>query len=133
MKKAIAMKCTREQFDAVKEKIPKERIKDLYNLDSLDCITNIYDDVNGISNIAYGNGKYKGLVIHKTWNEEIFLNACGIETEMIFKGSKMKEEAQRILDLFNGDYVLGLRCINELIRETGAKYWYDVRREYEQE
>ncbi len=48
------------------------------------------------------------------------------------KKSKMKEEAQRILDLFNGDYVFGLRCINELIRETGAKYWYDVRREYEQ-
>ncbi len=48
------------------------------------------------------------------------------------KLNKMKEEAQRILELFNGDYVLGLRCINELIRETGAKYWYDVRREYEQ-
>ena len=41
----------------------------------------------------------------------------------------MKEEAQRILELFNGDYVFGLRCINELIRETGAKYWYDVRKE----
>ena len=41
----------------------------------------------------------------------------------------MKEEAQRILDLFNGDYVFALRCINELIRETGAKYWYDVRKE----
>ena len=40
----------------------------------------------------------------------------------------MKEEAQRILELFNGDYVFALRCINELIRETGAKYWYDVRR-----
>jgi hypothetical protein len=91
MKKAIAMKCTREQFDAVKEKIPKERIKDLYNLDSLDCITNIYDDVNGISNIAYGNGKYKGLVIHKTWNEEIFLNACGIETERSYSEEEMRE------------------------------------------
>ena len=45
----------------------------------------------------------------------------------------MKEEAQRILELFNGDYASGLKCINELIRETGAKYWYDVRREYEQE
>ena len=46
--------------------------------------------------------------------------------------NKMKVEAQRILDLFNGDEESALKCINELIRETGAKYWYDVRREYEQ-
>jgi len=48
--------------------------------------------------------------------------------------NKMKEEAQRILELYNGDYVGAIRCVNELIRATGAKYWYEVRRElgYEQ-
>lgn len=49
--------------------------------------------------------------------------------------NKMKEEAKRILELYNGDYVNAIRCVNELIRATGAKYWYEVRRElgYEQE
>ena len=51
----------------------------------------------------------------------------------VSKLNKMKKEAQRILDLFNGDEESALKCINELIRETGAKFWYDVRREYEQE
>lgn len=49
------------------------------------------------------------------------------------KLNKMKEEAQRLLELFNGDEANTLKCINELIRETGSKYWYDVRREVRDE
>lgn len=90
MKRPIAMKCTQEQFDSVRGKIPKGRIKNLWDFDRCDCVTNIYDDVDGISNISYSDGEYKGLVIHETWNEEIFLNACGIETERIFKGSELQ-------------------------------------------
>ena len=90
MKRAIAMKCNQEQWDAIKGKIPKERIVNLWSFDRCTCVTNIYDDIDGISNIAYSNGMYKGLVIDKTWNEQVFLEACGIETEKIFKGSELQ-------------------------------------------
>jgi len=95
MKRPIAMRCNREQFNSVRGKIPKGRIKNLWDFDSYDCVTNIYDDVDGISNIVYSDGEYKGLVIHETWNEETFLNACGIETERIFKGSELQYRKYR--------------------------------------
>ena len=36
---------------------------------------------------TYGSTKRE---VIETWNEEIFLNACGIETERIFKGSELQ-------------------------------------------
>ena len=55
-------------------------------------LVNNYNN-KGLRFVSNASGFYnKGYSreIHETWNEEIFLNACGIETEKIFKVSELQ-------------------------------------------
>jgi len=83
----IAMKCSREQFDAIKDR-----------LTNINLITN-FNDSGYLVNCFKGNeitNLYRILAsvwvdeFYHEWNEEIFLNACGIETEKTFKGSELQ-------------------------------------------
>lgn len=95
MKKAIAMKCTQEQFDAIKDKLSGfkiiERVTYFHTENYLvNCFRrNVCTNLNRDLCLAWTAN------IHETWNEEIFLNACGIETERIFKGSEMQYRKHR--------------------------------------
>ncbi len=93
MKKAIAMKCTQKQFDAIRDKLVGIEIgDDIAHFKNYPYLVNNYagKGLNFMSNASgYYNGSYNR-EIHETWNEEIFLNACGIETEKIFKGSELQ-------------------------------------------
>jgi len=91
MKRAIAMKCNQEQWDSIKDK--------LVGLDA-NCITGfnkckyLVNNLGGceilISNCLTGDRFSYNRELHETWNEQIFLEACGIETEKIFKGSELQ-------------------------------------------
>ena len=86
----IAMKCTQEQFDAVKPKLNKKKSLKvfLFNKEWKSFYLALLKDgriTNGL--IHSNNGE-----IHEEWNEEIFLKACGIEAETL------QEKEQRLLE-----------------------------------
>jgi len=81
----IAMRCNEEQFKAIEPKLKG------FNIDVWDGFDNHpYLTFKGKEK---GVGNYKkhilnDSIIYETWNEETFLNACGIETEETFTVSK---------------------------------------------
>ncbi len=89
MKKPIAMKCTKEQFDAIKHKLVGYEIEFMGSFEIYEYLTNIYNGYS-VSNILENWKNSNNREVHETWNEEIFLNACGIETENTFKGSQIQ-------------------------------------------
>lgn len=107
MKKAIAMKCSQEQFYAIKGKL-NGTYSDICRFSEYPyLVTQYYDSKQHISNTSMPNKP--GYVIYETWNEQIFLEACGIETEKIFKGSELQywdEILDKWKDCFGNKYRL---------------------------
>ena len=92
MKKAIAMKCTQEQWDSIKSSIPEDRI---YSVTSFEKYPWIFvDKTKQISNIKegeYWEETWKRVkVVHKTFNAKIFLEACGIDCEPKYSITKLQ-------------------------------------------
>jgi len=78
MKKAMAMKCTQENWDSIKDRIPKEyRVFSLGKFEKSTYIV-LFED----KSITNGNtfDRSETDEIHETFNAKIFLDACGIET-----------------------------------------------------
>lgn len=75
----IAMKCNQEQFEAIRPKLEKANIT-IHSISPYFgdyFLTNFYSrQKNVVSNTC----NYSG-TIYQTWNENIFLRACGIEVE----------------------------------------------------
>jgi len=80
MRKAIAMKCNKEQFEAVKGKLEGMKFhSDLYSFFTHTkhyYLTNNYNQKEEISSTLSPECHKE---IHETWNEKVFLEACGIE------------------------------------------------------
>lgn len=80
MKKAIAMRCTKEQFESVKPKLKGLiKIDELVRFDTYNYLTNFYKEENLVSNVKFEKTKDYTLVYNE-WNEKVFLEACGIYT-----------------------------------------------------
>jgi hypothetical protein len=94
MKRPIAMRCSKEQFDSIKDRLPKDKIVNIKSFIDYNCISNFYEE-SKISNIGYNDGMYKYIKIHETFNADIFLEACGIEVEEIWKGNEMQYKDNR--------------------------------------
>lgn len=90
------MKCTQEQFEAVKGKLEGLKLHsslyDFFKYEDKCFVTNDYDNIGKISSTlspcSYGRE------VHETWNEKVFLEACGIEVEEKFEITK--EQLQTI-------------------------------------
>lgn len=79
MKKAIAMKCTQENWDSIKGNFDN---KELYSFETFTYIVNNYINKFGnIGNVNPYSAKDYTREIHETFNAKIFLEACGIETK----------------------------------------------------
>lgn len=93
MKKAIAMKCTQENWDSIKYRIPKEMINSVTSFEKYEYLINFYSK-NKISNISKTNTwSYfwdKKPAIHETFNAKIFLEACGIDYESEYIITKLQ-------------------------------------------
>lgn len=94
MKKAIAMKCTQEQFDAIKDKLVD--ITMITNFSESSYLINCYKD-SRITNLPSVFKSIWAKEVHETWNEQIFLEACGIEriimgSELQYRNSKAGSE-----------------------------------------
>src|SRR3972149_5669033 len=110
MKKAIAMKCNKEQFEAVKGKLPKDKVACISDFETCIYLTN---NLGGylitISNIVGRDKHDRDREIHETWNEKVFLEACGIETTFtITKETILKYEMKdEFPSVFQKEFVVG--------------------------
>lgn len=100
----IAMKCNQEQFEAIKPKLEKAGLKLSFITDWYICgylKNNNASSVGGIciTNIREENKSDYGRTVYETWNEEIFLNACGIKT----KNKTMKITKEQVKELDKGN------------------------------
>ncbi|HMT02304.1 MAG TPA: hypothetical protein PKD00_03190 [Burkholderiales bacterium] len=76
--KPVAMKCTQEQFDAIKPKLSSCTIIQVTSFTNSPYLVNNYGGiVKNITNIFCDN---QDRTVYETWNEKIFLEACGINT-----------------------------------------------------
>lgn len=108
MKKAIAMRCSQEQFDAIEPKLVGQEIE-----------LSVH---SGFEDFPYLTNPYKGIATHvgnykipdtlrdvyETWNEKVFLEACGIVVfpthEEIEEQFKNAETIQCLDD--NDEYII---------------------------
>lgn len=141
-----AMRCTQEQFDAIKPKLKDCIITNIWFFDNFNYLVN---NCNGterhIINVEYSNKDMYNRKVYKTWNEEIFLKACGIETETLQEKEqrllKELEETRKAIEEENeikvGDLVKctnkhsDAKCVIGLVEDLHAGYvgvgghWYD--------
>lgn len=88
MKKAIAMRATKYQYKKISEKLKKViKISDWdFNLKEYPYLTNNYGNPSSFQLGSHNEFMIRrGTEIHEQWNEKIFLEACGIETELTFE------------------------------------------------
>jgi len=78
----IAMKCNQEQFEAIKPKLGGLKIKSIASFKACEYLLNNYmgEKLLISNNNASGKLDFPERIVHETWNEKIFLEACGIET-----------------------------------------------------
>lgn len=84
----IAMRCSQEQFDAVRGKLKEAGIKisGVNNLEYLQYLVNDFNYKKEVTNLS-GDCKHYKDNVHEIWNEKVFLEACGIVVK------KPKEES----------------------------------------
>ena len=94
----IAMKCTQEQFDAIKPKLKGFNFRHIgdFNIYKY-LINNSGGNENTINNVTdYVKSQYNRKV-YEEWNEELFLKNCGIEDETLEQQlEKAKAEVARL-------------------------------------
>ena len=119
----IAMRCTQEQFDAVKPKLECIKIESACDFETFPYLINYYaDEENNIGNVHF-NAIRNERNIHKTWNEEIFLKACGVEVNTLEQQlQKAEAEVKRLKEAIEdseikvGDWVKRTREGLELFK-----------------
>lgn len=104
----IAMRCTQEQFDDIKEELKNNNIKiktDYQEIVKLEYLTNDYETKPlNVGFCGHWNKKYNCRETYEQWDKNIFLEACGIEPkykitkETIFK-YKMKDEFPEMFEV----------------------------------
>lgn len=121
----IAMRCTQEQFEAIKPKLNKNteilyyRFGDFSNLHYL---TNCFNGKkNNITNIELGLDSYDRTV-HERWNEEIFLKACGIEVDTLEQ--QLKKEAKE-RGYTNTNFICLMNTKSEGSPDLNKWYYYE--------
>lgn len=83
----IAMRCTQEQFDAIRPKLEKHglKAKDLSRFSNLPYLINYrFKQINSITNYSERHDWERDLDIkhvYHDWDENVFLQACGIDVD----------------------------------------------------
>ena len=98
MKKAIAMRCTREQFEAIAPILNKNKLSvtGIGDFDIYKYLTNNIECSGKISNITKTASRKNIYEHYGTWNENIFLDACGIKIEKPIRTNKLTELEKRV-------------------------------------
>lgn len=78
----IAMKCTQEQFEAIRPKLKGLIVRSISSFSASDYLVNNFaEERKIISNVMNHAKTDYNREVYEIWNEEIFLKACGIEVE----------------------------------------------------
>ena len=78
---AVAMRCTQEQFEAIKPKL-EGYIDQMSSFVSCSYLTNnLLGRKMSVSNISKLDKERRDRTVYETWNEATFLRACGIEVD----------------------------------------------------
>ena len=86
MKRVISMRCTQEQFDSIKDRIPKSYpIEGISDFKRYHYLTNYCGKKKVVSNITFKRNEH-----YKKFNADIFLEACGVKVEKVWKGSELQ-------------------------------------------
>lgn len=83
----IAMKCNQDQWDSIEDKLVDYDL--ITNFDKSDYLINCYKK-SSITNLTYEYASAWADEVYYEWDEQLFLKACGIETEKIFKGRELQ-------------------------------------------
>ena len=89
--KPIAMRCTKEQFESIRDRINLP-IQNAHNFKDYRYLTNYFSSRNLVSNINLAHG-IVGREIIENFDAECFLDCCGREKpdeEVVFKGYEME-------------------------------------------
>jgi len=92
MKRPIAMRCNQEQFDSIKDRINLSE-NSITVFEKYPYLVNCDGSGNSISNICKNQFEWvwsQNPEIHETFNADIFLEACGVEVEKVWKGTDMQ-------------------------------------------
>jgi hypothetical protein len=107
MKRPIAMRCTQEQFDSIKDRINISIIS-ISNFDWWPYLAFFKDNVVTNSKIEYLHTA--GIEeIHETFNADIFLEACGVEVDKVWKASEMQYSSGCEWFDFIGDFKIRIK------------------------
>lgn len=125
----IAMKCNREQFDIIKYKL--EGKTEFYSVSEEEFERYNYlvnCDFGGLSNVHKLGFKHiwrQDPEIHETWNEKIFLEACGIETIPTLEEVKEYfKDAEKVQCIFDKGLISEID-VNKIKFKYG-EYWCEI-------
>jgi hypothetical protein len=120
----IAMKCTQEQFDAIRPKLVNCEITHVDDFKIYNYLTNYLNSLPKTGNTS--TPKDFNRKVHETWNEKVFLEACGIETTPTIEEVKeyfkdadtikcISDEKEYIINLeSNMDFIMNNICFDKL-------------------
>jgi len=129
----IAMRATQEQFESIKDRINLPINLYSYNFKKFCWLTNDTNEEGYVSNLVYPNAKGYDRELHETFNADIFLEACGVEVEKVWKGSEMqyKDDNSDWKDLHSTnveyrfkpqpDYSQEIEALQQKAKENGLK------------
>lgn len=131
-KKHIAMRCTQEQFEAIKPKLKGLKIEDLSSFEDCPFLTNnLRGEKDLISNIGSHDAQSRGREYVEQWNEKVFLEACGIETTPTLEEVKEYfKDAEIVECLYTKEKY---NITNSIIRSDRAGYfeaWFEEKSDY---
>lgn len=117
----IAMKCNKEQWEDIKPLLVKNNIliRHITSFDHNIWLTNNYIGLNlNISNVSICSASFFKGKIYTEWDKNIFLNACGIETEANFIVDRWYKVIYNTSRNFYIKYKKTSKCGNKIEGET---------------
>jgi len=121
----IAMRCTQEQFDSIKDRIKLKNIDVDFDLKKYPYLTNYYSNIEyylGSFYESYFNSNYE---IYETFDAEIFLKACDSwEEEVKYEYCLMGEWHEIIYPIRikqQPDYSKEIEALQLKAKENGMK------------
>jgi len=121
----IAMRCTQEQFDSIKDRIKLKNIDVDFDLKKYPYLTNYYSNIEyylGSFYESYFNSNYE---IYETFDAEIFLKACDSWEEEVkyeyFDGLNWHEVMHPVRIKPQPDYSKEIEALQLKAKENGMK------------
>lgn len=120
------MRCNKKQFEAIKPKLDGMEIGCIYSFNKWNYLVNNEDGYYFVvCNTAKSGIERYNREIHKTWNERIFLEACGIEKKEHFEITKETIIKYKMKDEFPEVFYVKLE-VGKWYRKPNTPFIYHI-------